>query len=271
MNLQLSAIYVYPVKSLGGFAVDATRVEERGLQHDRRWMLVDADNNFLTQRNHPQMALLQVSLPGDALVVTHKHTLDQISIPQKPETSEMLRVKVWSDTCRAVAASPKADAWFSNLLGQPCRLVYMPDTTKRRVDARYAVADNHTGFSDGYPFLIIGQASLDDLNDRLAEPLPMNRFRPNLVVGGGEPYAEDDWHEIQVGETTFFGVKPCGRCIVTATDQKTGEIGREPLKTLAAYRKRGNKILFGQNMVFGRTGDRISVGDAVRVHSLRAK
>ncbi len=271
MNLQLSAIYIYPIKSLGGFAVDSARVEERGLQHDRRWMLVDADNNFLTQRNHPQLALLQVSLPGDELVVTHKTTLDQISIPQEPQTSEVLRVKVWSDTCRAVAASPVADAWFSGFLGQPCRLVYMPDTTKRRVDARYAVADNHTSFSDGYPFLLIGQASLNDLNSRLAEPLPMNRFRPNLVVSGGEPYAEDDWHELHVGETAFFGVKPCGRCTVTTTDQETGETGKEPLKTLAAYRKRGNKILFGQNMVFGRQGSQISVGDAVRVHSLRGK
>ncbi len=271
MNLQLSAIYIYPIKSLGGFAVPSACVEERGLQHDRRWMLVDADNNFLTQRNHPQMALLQVSLPGDELVVTHKTTLDQISIAQKPETSQMLSVKVWDDTCPAVAASPKADAWFSDLLGQPCRLVYMPDTTKRRVDTRYAVADNHTSFSDGYPFLLIGQASLDDLNGRLTGPLPMNRFRPNLVVSGGEPYAEDDWHEMQVGETTFFGVKPCGRCTVTTTDQETGETGKEPLKTLAAYRKRGNKILFGQNMVFGRQGSQISVGDAVNVLSTRGR
>lgn len=271
MNLYLSAIYIYPVKSLGGFAVDCASVEERGLQHDRRWMLVDADNNFLTQRNHPQMALLQVNMADGQLVVGEKNGSGQISIPTQPQTRQPVRVTVFDDTCDALTVSREADAFFSDYLGQSCRLVYMPDSSIRRVDARYAVADNHTSFSDGYPFLLVGQTSLDNLNSRLAEPLPMNRFRPNLVVSGGEPHAEDDWHEIQVGETFFFGVKPCGRCIVTTTDQETGSIGKEPLKTLATYRKRENKILFGQNMVFGRQGSRISVGDAVSVHSRRAK
>ncbi|MCU0353566.1 MAG: MOSC domain-containing protein [Cytophagales bacterium] len=264
-DLILSAIHVYPIKSLGGFAVDEARVEERGLQHDRRWMLVDADNRFLTQRTDPRMALLQVNIAGNQLIVSKKGGTDSVGIPLQPESNEPLRVTVFDDTCDAVTVSHEADDFFSDYLRLRCRLVYMPDSSIRPVDARYAVADNHTSFSDGYPFLLIGQASLDDLNSRLAEPLPMNRFRPNLVVTTAEPHAEDTWREIQIGETTFFGVKPCGRCVVTTTNQETAEVGKEPLRTLATYRKSGNKILFGQNLVFGRVGGRVRVGDAVIV------
>jgi uncharacterized protein YcbX len=266
-GLYLSSLYVYPIKSLGGFAVDSAQVEERGLKLDRRWLLVDANNRFLTQRNHPRMALLQVSAVEGELIVGVKNTTEKISIPQKPETSGVIPVTIWDDTCDAVAVSAKVDEFFSDYLGQQCRLVYMPDSSIRPVDKRYDIADNYTSFSDGYPFLLIGQSSLDDLNGRLDEAVPMNRFRPNLVVSGADPYAEDTWHEIQVGETTFYGVKPCGRCVVTTTDQDTARTGKEPLRTLANYRKVGNKILFGQNLLFGRIGSEIRVGDAVQVLS----
>ncbi len=268
-KLSLSAIYSYPIKSLGGFAADSAQVAERGLQHDRRWMLVDANNRFLTQRSHPQLALLQVNIADGQLIVSKKTGSEQISIPTKPKTPTPLRVTVFDDTCDAVTVSREADAFFSDYLDQPCRLVYMPDSSIRPVDARYAVADNHTSFSDGYSFLLIGQSSLDDLNSRLEEALPMNRFRPNLVVSGSAPYAEDGWHEIRIGETVFFGVKPCGRCVVTTTDQDTAQTGKEPLRTLATYRKNGHKILFGQNLVFGRVGSEVRVGNAVQVISMR--
>lgn len=265
--LHLSAIYIYPIKSLGGFAVDSAKVGERGLELDRRWMLVDANNQFLTQRNHPAMALLQVSANDGQLMVQVKNSTEKISIPQQPQTSAVFQATVWDDTCDVVAASPEADAFFSDYLGQHCRLVYMPDSSIRPVDARYDRDNNYTSLSDGYPFLIIGQSSLDALNSRLDEALPMNRFRPNLVVNGAEPHAEDTWNEIRIGEATFYGVKPCGRCIVTTTNQDTAEVGKEPLRTLAKYRKAGHKILFGQNLLFGRQGNQVQVGDPIQVIS----
>ncbi len=267
--MHLSALYVYPVKSLGGIALTESVVEERGLQHDRRWMLIDRDHTFLTQRNYPQMALLQTALLADGLEIAVKHTTQRILIPYEPQTDEKMMVNIWSDHCQAIVVSPEVNTFLSDFLHINCQLVYMPDTTKRQVDSRYAVADNYTSFSDGYPFLMIGQASLDDLNARLAEAVPMNRFRPNLVVSGTEPYAEDEWHEVRVGETSFFGVKPCARCNIPTIDQETAKAGKEPLKTLTTYRNSHNRILFGQNMVFGRNGTKIKVGDRIEVISRR--
>ncbi|WP_314035984.1 MOSC domain-containing protein [Xanthocytophaga flava] len=267
-TLHLSAIYIYPIKSLGGFSVTESSVEERGLKYDRRWMLVDENNKFLTQRSNARLALLQVSISNDSLLVTHKHTHEKIAIPLQPQTSEHLQVQVWDDICEAVVVDSVADTFFSDYMGSRCRLVYMPDSSIRPVDPRYAVTDNYTSFSDAYPFLMIGQASLDDLNGKLEEKLPMNRFRPNLVISGGTPYAEESWREIQIGEAHFYGVKPCARCVVTTTDQQTAKVGKEPLRTLATYRKVGNKILFGQNLVFGRKGSAIRVGDLVSISSV---
>lgn len=267
--MHLSALYIYPVKSLGGIALTESVVEERGLQYDRRWMLVDAEGTFLTQRNYPQLALLQTTLLPEGLQITAKPTSQQIIVPYQPQTDQKPMVNVWSDRCRSQLVSSEANTFFSDYMHMDCRLVYMPDTTKRRVDGRYAVADNLTSFSDGYPFLMIGQSSLDDLNGRLSEAVPMNRFRPNLVISGAEAYAEDNWHEVRVGETCFFGVKPCARCIMTTIDQETAQTGKEPLQTLATYRNIRNRILFGQNMVFGRTGNHIRVGDALEVISHR--
>ncbi len=269
-RLYLSDLYVYPIKSLGGYAVESAKVAERGLDLDRRWMLVDENNRFLTQRNHPRMALLQVSVTADQLIVSVKNASEKISIPQQPQTSDVFQASVWDDTCDVVAAAPETDAFFSDYLGQHCRLVYMPDDSIRPVDPRYDIDNNYTSLSDAYPFLVIGQSSLNDLNSRLDEVLPMNRFRPNLVVSGSEPYAEERWHEFKVGETTFFGVKPCARCIVTTTNQDTAEVGKEPLRTLAKYHKTGNKIIFGQNLIFGRKGSEIRVGDAVEIVSYRS-
>jgi len=266
-ELYLSAVYIYPVKGLGGVAASVATVEERGLQHDRRWMLVDSHNRFLSQRVLPQMALLQAAVTDELLQITHKQTGQHITVPQMPQTADLLQVQVWDDTCDAVAVSPEADAFFSDYLDTHCRLVYMPDSSVRPVDERYAVADNYTSFSDAYPFLLIGQASLDDLNGRLEEALPMNRFRPNLVVSGADPYAEESWREIRIGECRFYGVKPCARCVVTTTNQDTAQVGKEPLRTLATYHKTGKQILFGQNMVFGREGVQVKIGDQVSVLS----
>jgi uncharacterized protein len=173
-------------------------------------------------------------------------------------------VQVWDDRCSAIAVSAEADAWFSRLLGQPCRLVFMPDETHRPVDREYAIDGEITSFSDAYPFLLVGKASLDDLNSRLEVPVPMDRFRPNIVFTGGQPFEEDEFHHFRINAIDFFGVKPCARCSVTTINQRTSEQGKEPLKTLAGYRSRNNKVLFGQNLVHKGRG-MISTGQLLQV------
>jgi uncharacterized protein len=261
--MHVSGITVYPIKSLGGIALDYSAIEERGLPHDRRWMLVDAQGQFLTQRKIARMALFKVALRENSLRVQYPD-FPELAVPFVPE-GEQMRVTVWEDTCEALAVSPAADQWFSDALQMHCRLVYMPDQSRRRVDERYNTDDYMVSFADGFPFLLIGQASLDDLNSRLPEPVPMNRFRPNLVIQTTEPFIEDTWQSIRIGEALFHVKKPCARCVLTTIDQQTAAKGPEPLRTLSTYRRIHNKVLFGQNLVFGRQGNSIRVGDRVEV------
>jgi uncharacterized protein YcbX len=260
--LTVSGLYIYPIKSLGGFSLPAATLTDRGFQYDRRWMLIDENNRFLSQREVSSMAFLNATVQEEHLLVTDKRTMDLIMIPYEPLTSETTMVSVWDDNCLAQRVSDEADAWFSQHLNIPCRLVYMPDSTQRTVDAEYAHNKEITSFSDGYPLLIIGQASLDDLNSRLASPLPMNRFRPNIVFTGGLPFQEDDMKQFNIGDIQFSGVKPCARCVITTIDQETGVKAKEPLKTLNTYRTKNQKTYFGQNLLFNGSGT-ISVGDII--------
>ncbi|MCO5947757.1 MOSC domain-containing protein [Mucilaginibacter flavidus] len=263
--LQISELYIYPIKSLSGIAIKSAKITDRGFENDRRWLLVDSENRFLTQREHPQMALLQQAIENNVLKVIHKVNKQSFSISiNNPSTGSKVSVTIWDDICEAEFVSDEADRWFSAMLGLNCRLVYMPDDTQRIVDQRYAPENSVTSFSDAYPFLIIGQASLDDLNNRLAETLPMNRFRPNIVFTGGEPYDEDLYGHFTIGDINFYGVKLCARCVLTTIDQETAKKGKEPLKELASYRFKNNKILFGQNLVHKGDG-KIVIGDAVVV------
>lgn len=264
--LTVSAINIYPIKSLGGISLPTAEVTDRGLKYDRRWMLVDEHNRFLTQREHPQMALLKVDIKSEGLLVTH-HLKGHITIPFRSADHARQEVVIWDDTCTGVFVSDDLDNWFSDVLGFKCRLIYMPDDTRREVDQRYAAKGSITSFSDAYPFLIIGQASLDDLNRRLAEPLPMDRFRPNIVFTGGQPFEEDLMDHINISGISFYGVKLCARCIMTTINQQTGVKAKEPLKTLASYRHKNNKILFGQNLTHDITGQ-IKVGDTIDVLSI---
>ncbi len=182
--LILSQLYVYPIKSLGGIAVNRAAVTDRGLQYDRRWMLVDEHNNFLSQRDVAAMALFSVAIVHEGLQVTYQPSGEVCAVPFIPALHETTMVEVWSDRCRAQRVSSEVDEWFSLRLGIRCSLVYMPDATRRRVDGRYAKDKEINSFSDGYPMLIISQASLEDLNSRLEQPVDMQRFRPNLVVSG---------------------------------------------------------------------------------------
>ncbi|GAB4422965.1 MAG: MOSC domain-containing protein [Bacteroidia bacterium] len=246
----LSGLFIYPVKSLGGIAVPTAAVTDRGLRYDRRWMLVDADGVFLTQREHPVMAQFQPVIGAHTLHFYHKQTGAASPLcPLDDPEGTLRRVQVWDDVCTARQVLAEADAWFSEMLGRPCSLVYMPDASLRPVDPHYAAHGEVVSFSDGYPFLLIGQAALDHLNSRLDVPVPMARFRPNLVFTGGEAHDEDRWAHFDLDGLRFFPVKPCGRCQVITTDQDTGARGDEPLRTLATYRRQGHKVIFGMNLL----------------------
>jgi uncharacterized protein YcbX len=266
--LQISELYIYPIKSLAGISVTEALVTPTGFEHDRRWMLVDENNLFISQREVPKMALMKVAIEHNSLKITYKGA--NLSIPfdtPSPPLGGRGAVTIWDDTCIAEYVSKEADGWFSTMLGMNCRLVYLPDDTKRVVDQRYATEDAITSFADAYPFLIIGQASLDDLNSRLSEPLPMNRFRPNLVFTGGKPFEEDTMASFTIGNIKFYGVKLCARCAITTIDQSNAARGKEPLKTLATYRQKEKKTLFGQNLLHKGEGI-VRVGDKIEVLKL---
>ena len=271
-ELTLSQIWIYPVKSLGGILLPKAQLEARGLQHDRRWLVVDDNHRFLSQREHPEMALIEVALDDNALLLSHRtKPLAPLRVPFLPQTFDLLKVSIWDDTVEAVVVGDACNHWLSQALGRSVRLVYMPDTSPRPADPDYAHFDTDVSFADGFPYLIIGQTSLDDLNSRLVNPVEMARFRPNFVVEGALPYDEDQWYEFEIGNATFWGVKPCARCVMTTVNPQTGQIdGKEPLKMLASYRKRGHKIFFGQNVIT-RSAASVETGDGVRVISRKTR
>ncbi|MGM9509291.1 MOSC domain-containing protein [Larkinella sp. GY13] len=262
----LKEIRIYPIKSLGGISLSEAVVEPKGFRYDRRWMLVKPDGTFLTQRENTVMALVEVELTDWHLRVYHRHRPDDVlEILLEKTTDESLTAYVWDrQAVDSLVVSPEADDWFSRLLGFPCRLVYMPDDSLRPVDPKYAQPEDVVSFADGFPYLVISTDSLDELNRRVEQPLEMVRFRPNLVVEGVLPHDEDTWYHFKIGELTFFGVKPCARCVLTTIDPESGQKGKEPLKTLATYRKLDSKILFGQNVLAETTGV-LRVGDPVTI------
>ncbi|MGG9972598.1 MOSC domain-containing protein [Ferruginibacter sp. SUN002] len=262
--MQVSQLYIYPIKSLGGISITSAELTDRGFKYDRRWMLIDKKNNFLTQREFPQMALLQVTLTASGLQVSHKINNQSIYIPFLPETNELVQATVWSFTGKAQVMSSVVNEWFTEMLSIPCRLVYMPDETRRKVNSYYAINKDITSLSDGYPMLMIGEASLEDLNKRLDDPVPMNRFRPNIVFKGGQPFEEDIMAAFMINGIDFYGVKLCSRCVVTTINQNTAEKNKEPLKTLSTYRKKNFNIYFGQNVIHGGLGT-INVGDSITI------
>ncbi|WP_428654211.1 MOSC domain-containing protein [Runella sp.] len=270
--LILSEIFIYPVKSLGPISLSNAEVEERGLRHDRRWLIIDDNNRFVTQRQYPNMALIEVKIMENGLQLRHRtRDLSTLLVPFQPETFDLITVTVWDDQIEAVIVNDASNRWLTEALGFSARLVYQPDTSPRPADPKYAPFEANVSFADGYPFLVIGQSSLDDLNTRLPEPVSMRRFRPNLVFEGGLPYDEDQWYEFSIGDIVFYGVKPCARCILTTVDPEKGEFaGKEPVKTLSTYRKRNNKIFFGQNLLTAQTGV-LKVGDEINVVSRKER
>ena len=261
-SLRVSGLYRYPVKSLGGEAFSSLEVGARGPELDRHWMVVDADGRFITQRQQPRMCLIQARMGRDQALWLAAPGMPEIRVGEG--LAERLEVRVWEDVLSASVAGPAADRWLSDFLALPCRLVSLPDDEARPVDPDYADPPDQVGFADGFPFLLISQASLDDLNSRLETPLPMLRFRPNLVVSGCEPYAEDGWRRLRIGGLEFHVAKPCSRCRIPTIDPATAQRSAEPLRTLKGYRRRDNKIYFGQNLVHRGSG-RLAVGMPVEV------
>lgn len=287
--MHLSQVNIYPIKSLGGISVESALVEARGLQYDRRWMLTDRDGMFMTQREFPRMALVEVEIDGYWLYAS-ADAFGTVEIPFEPDRGERQRVTIWNSVCDAEVYRGAVSEWFSDVFGTACQLVRMPDATQRHINPIFDRGKDIVSFADGYPIMVVSEASLEDLNSRLlreteediGDPLPMNRFRPNLVVSDSEPYIEDSWDRIRIGEAVFRSTKPCERCVITTVNQSTGEFtGKEPLKTLATYRMakdvipdrfesygmNGNAVLFGQNLISETPGERISVGDAITVLS----
>ncbi len=265
--MQLSALYRYPLKSARYESLISSQVEALGLQGDRRWMLVEESNGrFLTQRLLPQMGRIEaryndegglsLSAPGCASI--------EVALPG-PDT-ELRGVTVWSDSLRVPDAGDEAAAWLSTFIGRPCRLVQVPESRARQVDTGYAEPGDKVAFADGFPLLLIGQGSLDDLSARVGRSLEMLRFRPNLVIEGAEPYAEDSWKRIRIGALEFQVAKGCSRCILTTLDPHTGErsADREPLATLKTYREREGQVYFGQNLLPRGVGE-LRVGMPVEV------
>ena len=262
--IQLTALIFYPIKACRGVEVDSAHVERMGLAHDRRMMLVTPDGEFLTQREFPRLALVTPALHNGTVTLSAPG-YDSLQLPIQ-STGIPWPVNVWKSTgVHAIDQGDESAGWFSDWLGASVRLVHIAEGFIRRINEKYAVSpDDHRGFADGYPILVASEESLEDLNSRLEAPVPMNRFRPNIVVRGGELFAEDTWKRVRIGDVELAVVKPCARCVVTTIDKETLEQGKEPLKTLGKYRKHELGAIFGQNAIPLNAG-RLRLGMTVEV------
>ena len=265
-EIKITELNIYPVKSCRKISLDHSLVESFGLQHDRRWMLVDEQGTMITQRQKSRLCLIQPTLTDNGI------TVQAVGFPDlminMPVNESLQQVTVWNDDCQAYDAGDEAASWFSEFLSVNCRLVYFPDTEFRQVDLNYAKKGERIAFSDGFPLLLISESSLDDLNQRLIleqqPPITMNRFRPNLVVSGCDAFAEDDWKKMRIGDITFRIVKPCSRCVIPNIDIDTGKRSNEPAKTLSTYRRRDNALYFGQNVIAENKGE-LTIGMPVEI------
>jgi uncharacterized protein len=262
-RVHLSGLFVYPIKACGGIALERADVVERGLAFDRRYMLVDRSDTFITQREVPQLCRVATALEHEQLLVSASG-MPRLALPSRPaedSTFERRPYRVW-DSVGSALAHPDGSRWFSELLKDEVTLLYMPDSERRNVNPNRARPGEIVSFADAYPLLLMSEASLHDLNQRLSKPVDMRRFRPNLVISGGEPYNEDGFATVRIGALSFRGVKRCERCVVTTVDPDTGERGEEPLRTLARYRLEDSNVWLGMNLIPDDYGA-LRVGDAV--------
>ena len=261
---RVAGLFTYPVKSCAGLSHESVSLDARGPLWDRRWMVVDPEGVFITQRQIPRLAVVRPSLDADHLVLQAGDAVARM--PLRRKAAQVRRVRVWQDECEAWDEGDEAARLLSDHLRTPARLVRIAESFVRPVDPDYAPRPSQTGFADAFPLLVVSEASLEELNrrlkERLASPVPMSRFRPNVVLTGGAPFAEDGWKSIRIGDVTLDLVKPCARCVTTQVDQARGVVHdpREPLATLATFRLRGEGVMFGQNAVHRGPG-RLAVGD----------
>lgn len=266
--IEISEIYIYPVKSLAGIKLKTSKLTSVGLQNDRRWMVVDSNGKFMSQRELSKMATIKTEIIDSKLILKHKNSI--IKVPSVAnETKEML-VTVWKDTFMATHVSSKVDSWLTGILGQDCKLVYMQENVQRQIDLEFAPIGQNVSFADAYPILVISQASLDDLNSKLETPVNINRFRANIIVLGIKAFAEDDWQNLSINNIEYKAVKKCSRCIMPSINQQTGKQDRVKMLTvLNRYRQIDKKIKFGQNLIYKNVNiinqQPISCGDEIKL------
>lgn len=269
----LKSIFTYPIKSCGSLSHTQIDLDTYGLVWDRRWMIVDPDGIFITQREKSALAVVQPSFAGDCLYLTAPG-MGMIDVPLEQRPRPTRKVQVWRDVCDACDEGDDIAGWLTEYLHTEVRLVRMSSNYDRPVDANFARRPAQASFSDAFPVLIVSQASLDDLNQHLVErgsdPIPMTRFRPNFVVTDCDAFAEDTWDIVQIGNVTLDVVKPCARCATTTVDQATGTIPdhTEPLATLNAFRKQGSKVMFAQNAIHHAPGT-VTIGDSVIIRQTK--
>jgi uncharacterized protein YcbX len=264
--ITLSQLFYYPVKSCAGVAARVAEVGATGLEFDRRWMVVDGAGGFLSQRQHPELARVTVTIEGDHLSL-RTAGLPALEVPLDGRSGPERTVTVWRDQCPAVDEGDSPARWFSSFLNCESRLVRLAGDDSRPMSSSFTRPGDSVSFADAFPFLLLSEGSLSDLNRRLETSVPIDRFRPNIVVDGCDPYAEDGWQQVRIGNVPFRVAKPCARCVITTTDQTSGERGPEPLRTLAQYRQKDGNILFGQNLVHEGRGT-LRVGDTVEVEAV---
>lgn len=260
MAYKVKSLHIYPIKSLGGISLDSVNVEKEGFQHDRRWMLINKEGIFMSQREHPKMALFSCHIVDKKLHVNYKDTSISFGLDEHQQSVE--DVQVWNSALNAQEVSSEISYWFSDHLGIECKLVAMTKVSNRKKSFEKEPFSTSVSFADGYPILIVGTRSLEYLNEKLDTPLPMNRFRPNIVIETIKEHEEDTWNDLTVNDTGLKVINACARCQVTTINQETIEKGAEPLKTLSTYRKDGNRILFGANTIVTKEGV-ISVNDVI--------
>jgi uncharacterized protein YcbX len=263
-NLHLAGLYIHPIKSCASIAVTRARVMPEGLEHDRRWMLVDSDGRMVSQRDLPAMVLLRPRIDVDAIVVSSGDR-PELRLPFVYDDGARVAIEIWKHRGPAVLHEA-GSRWFTAALGHPLRLVCLPPSIARPVDPAYADPGDRVSFADGFPYLVANAASLADLNARSNYYVDARRFRPNLVIAGAAPWAEDNWQVVRVGGLRFRLVKPCARCTIPAVDPDTGATSKEPLRTLASFRRRDHEVYFGINAIADEHGE-LSVGDIVTVEA----
>ena len=264
--MHVTEIYTYPVKSLAGISHQSAELTVTGLRHDRQWMVVQPDGTFMTQRIYPQMALVETGISDSKLVLSSFGMEDWLVDDPFDGQADRIATDVWGSGINGVAHSTSTNQWLSDAIGTDCMLISFPETENRQCDTEFASEGDHTLFADGYPLLLAAQASLDDLNSKLAEPVGMNRFRPNIVVSGCDAFEEDSWHKIKINQVGLRFAKHCERCSVPTVNQATGMLeGPEPIHTLSSYRRREDgEVYFGTCLVPEGTGV-LSIGDEVSV------